>query len=508
MDYQAIIGHLHAEESAIADSITEVVRSSGGRGLALAIAISPIDLGRPSSARISQLACVVQSRLVRILNQYGMGADPAALGLSRLMPNFLNPKKALYRNLQKRREVDRMGKPVIQGLLNATNKHLLLRPQVARLWPHKTAEAKLAKLYEYLLDEDSSAYLTTRELVRLTGLSVVTAHKVLKAPPEWLQVPPRPSKFDPWQLVLNPTQGYSARASELLSGKAKLKMEGRYVTQMPCEVEKGERNAWLTSIALLLKWADYGQALTLRMLKSMISHIPGHKSSKSCADVDRLVRSIFVNRPDYRRFVELPEWLREWQVGRESECTKTAKKGGTPPPPEGSAEPRDYLLSKFAKVGQDQRFIYRGRYYSLPSEWIGHTVLVCEYVAGDGLRGIEVRTGRLFGDFVISSYRITGKSQIVLEHFGCREEQVAKIKHMTQGLAYQHPELYQAIIKPIERMSLPLLAIRQLLRVRRSIRVSDAEGLKAAGSWVESGGMPSTLSGRINRIEKLLTNAA
>lgn len=501
MDHQAILGHLRDEEPAIADAITEVVRSSGGKGLALAIAISPIDVCRPSSSRISQLACLVQSRIVRILNRYGMGADPAALGLARLMPNFFNTQKALFSDQGKRREVDRLGKPVIQSLLNATNKHPLLRSEVAYLWPHKTAEVKLAKLYEHLLDEGSIAYLTTSELVSLTGLSVVTAHKVLKSPPEWLQVAPRPSKFEPWELVLSPTAGYSARASELLSGKAKLKMEGRYVTQMPCEVEKGERNAWLTSIALLLKWADYGEALTLRMLKSMINHIPGHQTSTSCANVERLVRSIFANRPDYRRYVELPEWLREWRIEQDDEYTKNAKKGVTPLPAEAKGEA--FIEAKFAKVGQDQRFVFRGCYYSLPSQWVGQSVLVCRYEGR-----IEVRTGRFFGDYLIAEYHFTGKSQLDPAHFCERDEQLERVRRMTQGLAFEHPGICDALFSPIERMTMPLMATRQLQRARRAIRKGNAAGLAVVRDWVSAGDMPSSLHARIVRIEKILKVAS
>lgn len=319
---------LEKEEPEILQSITEVVRSSGGKGISLALAVSPIELNRSSSANFQRFALIVQERIVRILNHYSFGADPCAIGLRREMPNYLNPDK-LIEKLNSRRNVDEYGVPIVLKLLSYTNKHPVVLDRGPRLWGHLTVELKLAKLYEYLLDENYSSVMSSVDVIKLTGLSKTSFYKIANSKLDWLIIE-FISKHEGYRLTLKPTPDLSERTEDLLKGRVSAnKNKLKYFADIarPELVEKGTRNAWLTNIILKLKWSGYSELATVKIVGKIVRRIKNYKSSQSCRRFKRIIRSIFNTQKDYRRDIELPEWLKPFLQLRLNKSPRNTKKG-------------------------------------------------------------------------------------------------------------------------------------------------------------------------------------
>lgn len=526
LDASKILEHLRQEEPEIAESITELVKSSSGRGLGVAIAISPIDVYRPAAARISQLANLVQERLIRIFNHYGLGADPAANGLCRTMPNFLNPRKLVYSNPSRRKSVDRAGVPVIQDLLRITNNHSLLKSKDHLLWPHRGVERKLAKIYKHLESKSSCVSMTTDELCEFTGLSRVTALKVLNSPPRWLIVSPRESKFDPWELWLHPKFDLLERAEELLSGPVKLGKRARYCLDMPDQVEKGYRNKWVKTVCLILKWTGTSQADAERIMEALVKLVPQWQTSNSCKRFLSILRSIYCYRPNYRREILLPDWLFQWLRDWNLEKTKKRKKGFIPKaqPPQAKSEAVGLLNSgevrvgsvkgaRVAKVGEDQRLYYKGRYYSVPGQWVrfellvfeakGSVYIVKEQTSEEWLRGVIKDP--------IAWYPADGKSHFDRNHYPDRSAQAKKVESIVRGtlktLKDSDGWLISMLTEPLELLAMPVLSLRRLRGVLSMLRATDEKSLRSLQAAANPGAIPRTLRARLNFMSSVIKGA-
>ena len=77
--------------------IFAVVKSTGGKGLAVYLALSPLELVS-TTLRAQVAATALQQQIIALFNQHGLGADPSALGLKRDFCNWLNKERTLYSN--------------------------------------------------------------------------------------------------------------------------------------------------------------------------------------------------------------------------------------------------------------------------------------------------------------------------------------------------------------------------------------------------------------------------
>ena len=308
-----------------------VVRSTGGRGIHLGIAISPIVKdGSDGSNKTLFLAQQAQVALIRLLQSEGLGGDMAACGVLRDLPNWrrkhtskYSQAKQLYYNQGIHARIKREGLNVISTILAATNKLKQCKPPAKReqaelIHPHKTTEARLAHLYVDLFDNlGQTKCYSMGELVKLTEISKATLRNVLvkrpKSRPKWLNV--NYLGREGYELWLSPEFGDIDRALKLIQNPeyastflSKLKL--------PEEVIDGERNQWLSSAAIHYKWHGYSKIEALNALKGHAAMIPGHEESRSCKNLDRIVSSIYRNQPQLfgiRKALDLPVAIRENQ---------------------------------------------------------------------------------------------------------------------------------------------------------------------------------------------------
>ena len=307
-----------------------VVRSTGGKGIHLGIAISPIVRDfTDASYKTIFLAQQAQESLVRLLKHHGLGADMSALGIVRDLPNFrrhevsqFSKARQLYYDKDVHAYIKREGRNVITEILAITNKLKECRPPAKRdldeiLHPHKTTEARLAYLYVELFDNlGQTKCYTMGELVKLTEISKDTLRNILvKRPqsrPKWLNVNYL-GRTEGYELWINPEFGDIERALKLIENPEYASTFLKNL-KLPEEVEDGERNAWLSSAAIYYKWHGYSKHQTMIALNGHSKQIPGHEDSRSCKSIARIVSSIYRNQPQLfgiRAGQEIPLALRE-----------------------------------------------------------------------------------------------------------------------------------------------------------------------------------------------------
>lgn len=354
--------------------LSHVVRSSGGRGLSLALAISPLEL-IDETWDVQKLAFKVQAMIIQILNHHGMGADEGARGLKRLMPNMFREEHVLDQAEFVQATIQRRRPRVLQNLFYTLRYHPTLRPPKKRdrhdlLWPDQRVEKPLARLYTNILDEAGpwgSVQLSASMITAQYGISKNTVYKLLFNPPKWLGVARLPGEG--YRLTIRPVRELTDRAYDLLLESPARGGEISFVDiKAPERVEKGKRNHWLVSVILSCKWKGLSQAETRALLSLVISRIPGWQKSQSLTrGLGAILRSLFHHRSSLRGQspdLVLPVWLIEAMQSTKSKniSQKFYKKGSR----------RDLTPSpSAASVSSEQQDpSSSGASFSLPSSYI------------------------------------------------------------------------------------------------------------------------------------------
>ena len=325
--------------------LTGVTRSSGGKGLGLALCISPLEL-IPETGDIQKMGYRLQAWIISILNFYGMGADPGARGLKRLMPNLFQPDRLIDRDEVTEAMVQTRRPRVMQILLNQLRDHPALRAprkseQSDLLWTDIRVELPCARLYTDLLDEVGpwgSAQWTAQALISRYGISKNTVYKLLANPPQWLGV--EAIAGEGFRLTLRPTTALSNRAYGLLETGGKGKAKGSFesfrcaMILPPEEVADGERNEWLVSVVLACKWKGIARSDLLLALRQLTVLVPGYQSSRSLTrELQTIVRSLYHHRSGLIGCAPellLPDWLAASLIPHKSNrLSQTFSKKGT-----------------------------------------------------------------------------------------------------------------------------------------------------------------------------------
>lgn len=306
--------------------LTAVTRSSGGKGLGLALAVSPLEL-TPETGDVQKLAYRLQASIIRVLNYYGMGADEGARGLKRLMPNLFQPDRLLDRDEVTEAIVQTRRPRVIQQLLYVLRFHPALKApskasQSDLLWGDIRVELPCARLYTDLLDSVGpwgSEQRTAQEIISRYGMSKNTAYKFLSDPPKWLSV--ERIGGEGYRLCIRPAPELTNRAYTLIEAGGEGRAKGSFpsfATAAICapeEVLDGDRNQWLVSVVLACKWKGVARTDLLAVLKDLVRLVPGYQESRSLTrELQSIVRSLYHHRssligssPD----LALPTWMDE-----------------------------------------------------------------------------------------------------------------------------------------------------------------------------------------------------
>ena len=341
LNWDVIFPALQKEIPEVANLICYAVRSTGGKGLGVVMAISPLPL-IPSTAGNQQSVLKLQGRLLSVFDKMGLGADFGARGVSRDLPNFNNPERCVYRNTKPLRELEVTRKPVVTLLHQLLNQRDRADRISERIYNDERVEKGLAKLVLWLLGAANfdqvwqfegdtfekkfkcTPYLsgwslsaTMRELCALTGLSDTFLRKFLKDPPKWLKseyfahegwnLSLPLSKDVPWLLERSL---YLLQKTQQLKGKVSFNSADLV---FPTCVQDGERNAWLVQLALTYKWAGYALETALEKVCLRIPAIPGYETSRNCKQVKAIVRSLYRRIPENQGVLawkDLPEWVR------------------------------------------------------------------------------------------------------------------------------------------------------------------------------------------------------
>jgi hypothetical protein len=363
LDWSLIFPAIEKEIPEVAKLICHAVRSTGGKGLGLIMAINPMPV-TVSTEPNQKSALKLQGRLLAVFENMGLGADFGARGVCRDLPNFNNPDKIVYLNNSPRRELESSGRPVITELHKLLNARDRAARVAERIYNDERVEKGLARLVLWLLGAvrfdkfwkfegqsydqtfkhvpylsgwSVSAKLT--ELCALTGLSDAFLRKYLKNPPKWLKATHHEgegwslsvplSKEVPW---LQERSLYLLQKTQDLTGK--VSFDPNEIC-LPWWVQDGERNAWIVRLALIYKWAGYSMESTIEKVLLRIQAIPGAETSRNCKQMRAIVRSLYRRTPDTLGALDwkaLPDWIQNDKIFCSLLVRTTPRRGKTPTP--------------------------------------------------------------------------------------------------------------------------------------------------------------------------------
>jgi hypothetical protein len=311
ISWPLVSAYLQEKEPALFNSITYATTSSGGRGLALAISVSPFLLNE-DNARIQHRARHLQTILIKVLNSHGLGADEGACGLDRWMPNFKNPKQLVYQNEIRRKYVENARHFVIRELYEAYRAHpaVAYRRKTERtdefLHPDWRVEQKLARLAVHLERELKGCagvcILSAGEICQITGMQRSTFYRSIllreNLAMTWLRVEKLGDR-NGYKLSYMPCYQLIVRSEQILAGKGR--RDSQQLSRAPAnqcppqDVSDGYRNSWLWKTAVQMKHAliPFDEACSALCL--LASRIPGYGygDSWSLGNPHSICRSIY-----------------------------------------------------------------------------------------------------------------------------------------------------------------------------------------------------------------------
>lgn len=298
--------------------IGHVTTSSGGQGLSLVIAIKPLPI-QDSTYKNQQMYCLTQGYLIKALSKLGFGADPAAVGLCRDFPNFVDPSRSIESNPFVFRMLERsVDESHFTALMSSCIGFLRAEESQERLYPDLRVEQGVALFFEYLLNHPGNQQVSLKFLVSLTGLSKRFLRKLLKEAEPWLLARPL-GRGKGWEVSLNEEDSYlerrKARMAGLLRGepfRASVAHLDAFSLCLPGDVEDGERNDWIHRLVLIYKWHGFLEANCLEKVTLRVRFIPGAENSRNARNVGDIVRSIYRNHGNhFGKFagLGLPEWI-------------------------------------------------------------------------------------------------------------------------------------------------------------------------------------------------------
>jgi len=313
----------------LAHAITIVARSTSGKGLGLAIDISPLPL-RESTAAAQRSALALQQRLIDFFREMGFGADAGAIGLRRKMPNWRDPAREVRdpleveRAAERRRFIERTRLPVVSELHTLLDEDEEKNPR-ERLYRDARVERKLGIMLRWALGEfelppaskwpDGIEVLeripflsgarptaTVKQLVFLTGLSDGFVRRLLQNPPPWMRSE-YVSREEGWRLEFPMTAVLLRlldRAILLCDPRQHIFGRAHYGPKAfprPETVRDGERNRWIFSLAILYRRIGLSEVAALDKVRLRIARIEGHDRSRNCRQARHIVRSIYRRAP-------------------------------------------------------------------------------------------------------------------------------------------------------------------------------------------------------------------
>lgn len=358
VDWFKVADELRANFPNIARQIEYVIRSISGLGFHILIGLASLPL-EESTYKAQLLAYSIQVDLIKILNELGIGADPAGRSLKQDFSTFRNDENVIHSNpiLTKRIELSakkfgsKTREPFLTNLRRACDDALKKLDIVDgyRLYPDMRLEPKIAKLFLYVLgmfqDKDlniqsenklfyavaNSVELTLDEIAKIMGTEKRNIYKQFWEKEEikklfyvektdcGLRITVRDSKH-----ILKKIQ----RAFAIWNYTP---VDFNLMLIPPEQVCDGNRNTAIVSWVLALKWHGVAQEIALLLVSELVKRIPNYELSSSCkkSQIKATINSIYCNKKETYAIMlgqELPEWL---DVSNVVLLEKRAKKSTT-----------------------------------------------------------------------------------------------------------------------------------------------------------------------------------
>lgn len=332
LSWNKIRGELFKTHSEILPYLTHVTKSTSGKGFGVVLSIAPLPI-QPTTQANQTAALSLQSRLISLFASLGFGADPSARGIERDTPNFNDPSRVVHRDEVTKRRIEKNSELVVSKLHGYLNEYEKKHRNENRLYPDARVEVGLARLFLWLLGAEKarvsslrtplflscdSVTATTQQLGIVTGLGEKFLRNFLSHPPEWLKT--AYFRGEGWELSLNITNQFSAlwARSNALAKNPHADFRSASVVvrdlKLPWAVEDGERNRWLTSLALLYKWHGFSEDAAKQKIILRMHELPEFERSRNCKQLRSILKSIYSRMPEtfgMHSFRELPEWVRE-----------------------------------------------------------------------------------------------------------------------------------------------------------------------------------------------------
>ena len=360
IDWLKIAAELHKNFPGIIRQIEFVTRSHSGKGLHILIGIAPLPLS-DKTMKTQIFIRKIQSDLIRIFNELGIGADPAGKGLKQDFATYRNPKNVLHHNrlltkriensAKKRPYIDDNGNEVVTyqnvNFLNHLNKEIekgleyLEIKNGYRLYQDMRLEPKIAKLFLFILgmyrpvlnstsferenaaDSDFNTFyaapnnvsLTLDQIAEIMETEKRNIYKSFWEKEEIQRLFHAERNIDgTYQLAVVDAKNMAKRIQRALAIWNHQPFDFDFGLIPPELVGDGFRNTSIVSWVLSLKWHGVSEEVALQMLLELVKKIPSYETSSSCKkkQLRSTLQSIYRNRRETTgiKFSHaLPEWL-------------------------------------------------------------------------------------------------------------------------------------------------------------------------------------------------------
>jgi len=326
-----------------------VIKSHSAKGLHILFGLAPLPLS-PETEKTQNLARKIQSNLIDIFIELGIGADPASKGLEQFFSTFRNTKNVVHHNRILTARIEKSAKnylsggrePILSNLNRSCNQALKDLDVCGgfRLYNHRGREIKLARLFLFLMGfkQDMFNKLDIKESPDYSSLnSIELSYDDLS---KIMDTEKRTLYGDFWELESVKKLFFVERLSDrsllrigikphknilrrihraffvLAQSKNGYDKPRSFLAKLtpPEFVQEGERNRAIVSWVLALKWAGVSQEEALERVRQIVLRIPGYKTSQACrsSQVKATVCSVYRNRRELaflKADAPLPDFL-------------------------------------------------------------------------------------------------------------------------------------------------------------------------------------------------------
>ena len=326
------------------------MRSHGGKGLHILLGFAALPL-REQTFQTQMLCRWIQSSLIKIFNEIGIGADEGAKGLKRTFSTFQNEKNVVYRNGFLTNRIEKSAnktagavqEPFLFYIKTACNSaleklgikyghrlyhDLRLEPKLARLFlfclgmyePNvQKDESKIESHLLYTNPNFSSVNVTLDELAHIMKTKKKFIYKSFWEKEKIKRLFVTEKNEDGSMTITVNLVEIEEKMDKLIERARAIHnyepTDFKMNLVRPENVVDGLRNTAITSWAINLKWHGVAQEEAHNRLLELVKGIPDYESSSSCkaSHVKATISSVYRNHREkfgIKLYCDLPEWLK------------------------------------------------------------------------------------------------------------------------------------------------------------------------------------------------------